>query len=178
MIQIQNGRFHYNWEKQGGEDEYRRYRNIRPAFTERWEHFKRFVGDQTLGVLRPTQYELTYINHVVAGDLWDETRGIGDVLPWFAPPSAVVGNAFQPQLAMHAPAPKCRGRLHVVAQVGKRAKDQRSVLALELTVRGAPATPTDDLDLVPWMDDAREYVVRTFVELTSGTARRSWGHIS
>src|SRR5580700_8740811 len=32
MIQIQNGRFHHNWEKQRGEEPYRRYKNIRPAF--------------------------------------------------------------------------------------------------------------------------------------------------
>jgi hypothetical protein len=44
MIQIQNGRFHHNWEKHGGDEQYRRYKNIRPAFVERWEQFKRFVG--------------------------------------------------------------------------------------------------------------------------------------
>lgn len=177
MIQIQNGRFHHNWEKQQADDQYRRYKNIRPAFVQRWEQFKRFVVDQALGSMRPIQYELSYINHVVAGELWDQTRGVGEVLPWFAPPHSVVGNVFEPQFAMHSPVPKCRGRLHVTGKIGVRAKESQPVLALELTVRGAPATAGEDGDLVPWMDDARERIVRTFVELTSERARRSWGQI-
>jgi uncharacterized protein (TIGR04255 family) len=177
MIQIQNGRFHHNWEKQQGEDQYRRYKNIRPAFVERWEQFKRFLGDQALGAPRPTQYELSYINHVVAGELWDETRGVGELLPWFAPPHEVAGHVFEPQFAMHSPLPKCRGRLHVTGKVGVRAKDGRHVLVFELTVRGAPLTAGDDDDLVAWMDDARECIVRSFVALTSERARIHWGQI-
>jgi uncharacterized protein (TIGR04255 family) len=177
MIQIQNGRFHHNWEKQGGGEHYRRYKNIRPAFVERWEQFKRFVSDNALGAMRPTQYELSYVNHIVAGELWDQTRGVAEVLPWFAPPHAVAGHVFEPQFAMHVPFPKCRGRLHVTGKVGLRANDGQPVLSVELTVRGAPATVGEDGDLVRWMDDARERIVRTFVELTSEKARRSWGQI-
>ena len=81
MIQIQNGRFHHNWEKQSNDHKYRRYKNIRPAFVERWEHFKGFVRNQSLGELRPTQYELSYVNHVAAGELWDVTRGFTEVIP-------------------------------------------------------------------------------------------------
>jgi hypothetical protein len=78
---------------------------------------------------------------------------------------------------MHSPVPKCRGRLHVTTMVGVRAKDAQQVLSLDLTVRGAPVTVGDDGDLVQWMDDARERIVRSFVELTSERARRSWGQI-
>ena len=37
------------------------------VFVERWEQFKRFVGDLGLGAMHLTQYELSYINHVVEG---------------------------------------------------------------------------------------------------------------
>lgn len=174
MIQIQNGRFHHNWEKQGRDHQYRRYKNIRPAFVERWEQFRRFVNDQALGAIRPTQYELSYVNHVASGDLWDSARGVVEVLPWYAPPPTPEGTVFEPQFAMHALVPQCRGRLHVTGQVGFRAKDAQLVLQLELTVRGAPAVPGEDADLVSWMDDARECIVRTFVKLTSEKARKAW----
>jgi uncharacterized protein (TIGR04255 family) len=177
MIQLQNGRFHHNWEKQRREEEYRRYKNLRPAFVKRWDQFKRFVGDQALGAIRPTQYEISYINHIVAGELWDQRRGVSDLLPWFAPPHGLAGHVFEPQFAMHAPVPKCQGRLHVTGQVGVRAKDSQDVFAMELTVRGAPAKAGEDGDLVAWMDHARERIVRSFVELTSEKARRSWGQI-
>jgi uncharacterized protein (TIGR04255 family) len=176
MIQVQNGRFHHNWEKHRGEVPYRRYKNIRPAFVDRWEQFKRFVRDEALGDVRPTQYELSYVNHVLAGELWDPLRGVSDLLPWFSPPHVTSGYAFESQFAMHAPAPQCQGRLHVTSKVGLR-QDGQSVLQLELTVRGAPAIASEDGDLVPWMDTARERIVRTFVELTSEKARRSWGQI-
>lgn len=175
MIQIQNGRFHHNWEKVTRDEEYRRYKNIRPAFIERWGEFKQFVDDEGLGTVRPTQYEITYTNHIEAGELWDQTRGIADLLPWLAPPRGISGQPFELQFAMHTPVPKCTGRLHVTGKVGLRSKDSRPVLAIDLTVRGAPAIVGEDGDLIDWMDYARERIVRTFVELTSEKAHRHWG---
>jgi uncharacterized protein (TIGR04255 family) len=175
MIQIQNGRFHHNWEKQHGADEYRRYKAIRPAFVERWEQFKAFVTEQGLGVISATQYELSYINHIAAGGLWDQKRGLGSLLPWLAPPYALDGDAFEPEFAMHAPVPMCRGRLHVTGKIGLRAGNATPILAMELTVRGAPVKAGEDGDIVSWMDVARDRIVRTFVKLTSEEARQHWG---
>lgn len=175
MIQIQNGRFHHNWERRLGDEPYRRYKNIRPAFEGSWAQFKQFLQGQGLPAPRPTQYELSYVNHIAAGELWDSARGITDVLPWFSPPRTAAGSIFEPQFAMHVPVPNCNGRLHVSGQVGVRARDGQQVLAVELIVRGAPTVPGDDADLILWMDEARAQIVRTFVALTGVKARHYWG---
>ena len=58
FIQVQSGRFMHNWQKVHAADDYRRYRAIRPSFTERWEAFRRFVADEKLGELQLDQYTL------------------------------------------------------------------------------------------------------------------------
>ena len=96
MIQLQNGRFHLNWQKRHSKDEYRRYKSIRPEFLARWEQFKTFAESQQLGPVTPTQYELSYTNHIDVGSLWDDERGLAGVLPWFAPRTSFVAGPVEP----------------------------------------------------------------------------------
>jgi uncharacterized protein (TIGR04255 family) len=174
LLQVQNGRFHHNWQRLHGGDQYQRYAAIRPAFAKTWGAFSQFVSEEQLGALRPIQYEMSYVNHVPEGELWDEVRGLGGLFPWFAPRNSVVGHSFEPEFALHSPYPACRGRLHVTGRIGVRPSDEVRVFVLELVVRGAPHG-ADDADLITWMDEARACIVRSFVELTSGTARQHWG---
>jgi uncharacterized protein (TIGR04255 family) len=172
-VTLQGTRFLHNWQKVPGGD-YRRYRTIRPAFLEHWTRFLQFVQEENLGGLTVNQYEMSYINHVPAGELWDDKRGLKGVLPWFTPRNPIVDSVFEPEVALHSLVPRCRGRLHVSGKVGLRASDRARVLQLELTVRGAPEA-SDATDLASWMDAAREVIVRSFVELTSDEARQHWG---
>jgi uncharacterized protein (TIGR04255 family) len=174
LLQVQNGRFHHNWKRLHGGDQYQRYAAIRPAFIKTWDEFRRFLTDEKLGPLRPIQYEMSYVNHVPEGELWDGARGLSGLLPWFAPRNSVVGNSFEPEFALHSPYPVCRGRFHVTGRIGVRPSDEVRVLVLELVVRGAPDRD-DDADLMTWMDNARACIVRSFLELTSDNARQHWG---
>lgn len=177
LLQLQNGRYHHNWQRLHGNNRYKRYAAIRPAFLQGWEAFQRFISEERLGALHPVQYELSYVNHVPEGELWNDQQGVGTVLPWFAPKNDVVGNTFEPEFALHSPFPACRGRLHVTGRIGVRPNDRVRVLVVELLVRGAPAAQ-DATDLPAWMDSARGCIVRSFLELTSDKARKHWGQVT
>src|SRR5262249_45558845 len=55
MIQVQNGRFHYNWLGEGG-GKYPRYREVRPAFDQALGEFRRFLTDELQADLQPNQW--------------------------------------------------------------------------------------------------------------------------
>src|ERR1700722_13616133 len=57
LIQVQNGRFSYNWLGASGET-YPRYRTIRDEFDHYFETFRRFVTDRALGDVQLNQWEV------------------------------------------------------------------------------------------------------------------------
>ena len=71
MIQIQNDRFIKNWRKCGENEEYPRYaKTVKPAFERDFREFLAFLADENLGAVKVNQCEVTYVNHIVAGDGW------------------------------------------------------------------------------------------------------------
>jgi len=48
MIQLQNGRLHYNWVKTEGDDPYPRYTNVRKQFDIWLERFREFLDQNSL----------------------------------------------------------------------------------------------------------------------------------
>ena len=174
IVQVQNGRYHANWQKVGDVGEYPRYPEIRRTFLERWSGFLEFVDANGLGPLSPTQYEITYVNHIPEGTLWGENDGISKVFPWLNPKTNFVVGAPAVENALHYPLPQCQGRLHATTRVGIRVTDRKKVLSFELTARGAPA---ESQDLATWFDNGREAIVRSFVDLTGPEAHAVWAKI-
>ena len=68
LIQLQATRFIYNWEKRSGL--YPHYENVKAEFKRYFATWQRFLQDNALGEITPNQWELTYVNRVARGDLW------------------------------------------------------------------------------------------------------------
>ncbi len=71
MVQVQNGRLHYNWLGRPG-GEYPRYKKVRPEFDTMLSEFQRFLADEKLGEMRPNQWEVAYVNRIPRGTVWNE----------------------------------------------------------------------------------------------------------
>jgi len=65
MVQIQPNRFHYNWKRVGGH--YPSYSQVRQEFDQHLALFARFVEEEGLGPVVPSQWELTYVDYVPPG---------------------------------------------------------------------------------------------------------------
>ena len=76
MIQLQNTRFHFNWLGQAGRT-YPRYEKVRTEFSDVYGRFLEFVRGEGLGELRPNQWEVTYLNHILKGTVWREPNDWG-----------------------------------------------------------------------------------------------------
>ena len=81
MIQVQNDRFIKNWRKAGEKEQYPHYEPvIKPAFERDFVEFQEFLVEERLGVIKVTQCEVTYVNHIVSGEGW---QTLGEIKPNF-----------------------------------------------------------------------------------------------
>jgi uncharacterized protein (TIGR04255 family) len=72
MIQVQNSRLHFNWLKRPGIS-YPRYETVRREFESTLQDFLQFVNRAKLGELRPDQWEVTYVNQMPKGTVWNDS---------------------------------------------------------------------------------------------------------
>lgn len=175
MIQVQNGRFHLNWLGQAG-GEYPRYKSVRPEFDKLFSRFCTFVKDQQLGDLRLNQWEVTYVNHIPKGTLWNAPSDVPSVSLLFAspPPLPMVVGPESLSGAWHFEITPKQGRLHVEIRHGRRTMpDDKEILIITLTARGPLNAGT--LDYHAGLNLGREVIVQGFTALTSEKAHQKWG---
>jgi uncharacterized protein (TIGR04255 family) len=93
MIQIQNGWFVYNWRclEKGGA--YPRFTNVHDAFCANLALFRDFLKREGLGDIKPNLWEVTYVNHIDAGQAWSSPKDWASVIPGLLPPARAPGAA-------------------------------------------------------------------------------------
>ncbi|MFN0316576.1 MAG: TIGR04255 family protein [Burkholderiales bacterium] len=176
MIQIQNDRFIKNWRKHNTDEEYPRYEKvIKPAFERDVREFIAFIEEEKLGGISVTQCEVTYVNHIVAGEGWDNWGDIAEIFTfWKQPPGLhypgrVEDFVFHAQFPILGPTNEWIGRLHVEVQPAHRIADGKPMYAMNLTARGMLGKDYDFFDI------GRRAVVKSFEHLTTKNMHRVWG---
>ena len=178
MIQVQNGRFHYNWLGHAG-GEYPSYAKVKPEFDWALGSFQQFVAERDLGELSPNQWEVTYVNHLPKGSVWETPQdwtGLVRALAALPPGTPRIslesfGGQWHYEIQPH------RGRLHVELSHGLRKQPaEQEIIVLTLTARG-PIHSADDggPNLNQGLSIGHESIVRAFVDLTSEEAHECWG---
>ncbi len=183
LIQIQQDRLAHNWRKTsatGQRVKYVRYEHIRARFREELDHFAKFALKEGLGVLRPNQCELTYVNHLPSGLGWMhhgelasvltlfETRYTEEFLPELE--EARVGGAYVIQAADGQPL----GRLRFSIDPAYRRADNKPIMVLNLVARGRPDGEGAD-GVMKFLDTGHEWIVRGFAALTTKEMHKIWG---
>lgn len=177
LIQVQNDRFITNWRKTGEGDVYPRYERVHDGFDHDFSDFVEFVTRNQLGTIRVNQCEVTYINHIVAGAGWETHADIEKVFRvWRQPVSTFPGQAqdltFRARFPILDQMGGFVGRLHVTLQPVRRLSDGVPMFLFELTARGQIGEGTD------FFNFGREWIVRSFAELTTPAMHKIWGRRS
>src|SRR5262249_37455644 len=130
-------RFHYNWLKTDQED-YPRYKVVHPEFDGYWHRFLDFVNAESLGTVTPNQWEVTYINHVPKGPIWQTPSDWGSVFPSLgAAPKSPDLKLESVSFEWHSEISPRMGRLHVQVQHGiTESESKTELLIITLTARG------------------------------------------
>ncbi|MGB8478384.1 MAG: TIGR04255 family protein [Acidobacteriaceae bacterium] len=174
LIQLQRDRFIKNWQKTGEGNQYPRYERVKEGFERDFSDFINFVARHQLGAIRANQCEVTYVNHIVAGKGWSSHADISKVFSVWRQPETVYPGPAQ-DLMFHAGFPILDnsgafvGRLHATVQSVMRLSDGVPMFVLDLTARGQVGDGTAFFDL------GREWIVRSFKELTTPEMHKIWG---
>jgi len=174
MIQIQDTRFIYNWVKKNGT--YPRYTTIRQEFVQHFAQFREFADKHGLAKLTPNQWEVTYVNHIPSGILWNVPADGAKVFPLLQKQPGSYGNTkFETMIGeWRSEIPPQRGRLHINLRYQEVKGSETSavdVLVAHLTTRG-PITEDQDFNI--GLNLGHETIVKTFVDISSDFARKHW----
>lgn len=177
LIQAQNEWFACNWRKVGDDSEYDRWPKRRHAFEEHFGDLDTAVREDELGSIAITQCEVSYINHIRAADDGQRQRQLSRVLRFLSPIEAMAAPE-QTQLGvtfvMPAPDGKPIGRLHVTAQPAVLREDRTPIFVLTLLARGRPQG--EGLEgALRFLDQGREWIVKTFESITTDEMHAEWG---
>jgi uncharacterized protein (TIGR04255 family) len=175
MIQIQNTRFHYNWK--GGKGSYPGFERVFPEFLTELDRFRAFLRHAGLGEIAPNQWEVTYVNHVPKGHLWQTPADWHTIFPaLFARQTELGAVRFEGVSGeWHYEIPPRRGRVHASVQHARAGSHDNEVLALNLTARGPIGSGPSSGDVTAGLRSGHEAAVRTFVAIASKTALDHWG---
>jgi uncharacterized protein (TIGR04255 family) len=173
MIQVQATRFHYNWVKK--DQVYPHYARVRAEFDAHLARFREFVGEAGLGEVLPNQWEITYVDQVPRGELWQSPADWHRVLPGLLAPAAQPPGLGLDNVAgeWHYEITPRRGRLHFAVQQGRAGEGGESALVLQTTARGPIANDADNA-LGAGLDLGHEVAVRGFLQITSAEAHKAW----
>lgn len=181
MIQLQNGRFHFNWlGKSGGE--YPRYKSVRNEFAALWAKFCEFISRAHSPGVRPNQWEVTYVNQIPRGTVWSGPADWSFFKPLGAVPTipgTIEGESFGGE--WHFVISPQRGRLHIAWQHGREQDEgkqdpSQELIRLTLTARGPVETRDDPTAaILDGLDLGRETIVRSFQQFMGDAANRYWG---
>lgn len=169
MIQVQDSRLAYNW-KRGQDQKYPSYDATRPEFDDSYRRFKDFVREFELGEIDENQWEVTYVNHLVKGDLWESARDWNTIFPWLTFPQ----DQLEPDTINArwvSVLPENRGRLHTTLNFGRTSMDGPEAIILELTARGAVSR---DVSLTGGLEIGHAAIVRSFARMTSKQSHDHW----
>lgn len=174
MVQIQNGRFHYNWLGQSGQP-YPRYESVRPECHDVLERFQKLLAAKEIGTIVPNQWEITYVNHMPRGTVWAEPKDWVSLFRGL--PAAFVASDVTKLEGFgghwHLEIAPRRGRLHIEVQHRfLKPERKQEILQATLTARG----PTkEDLDWKQGLNLGHDVIVTTFEAMTSEKAHEYWG---
>jgi uncharacterized protein (TIGR04255 family) len=167
LVQLQPGRFLCNWRWREGAGSYPRYKTLSDRFFGLFQEFQSFVAENQLGELVVSQYELTYINHVLEHESWK--------FPWRRRRYKFLPEPSTTNWQARFDFPEGPGSLSVKLNPARHAKEEKDLLILELSARGLPAElPLENMKI--WFSHAHTWIVRGFEDLTSDEAQKVlWG---
>jgi uncharacterized protein (TIGR04255 family) len=175
MIQVQSTRFHYNWQKRNAV--YPSYRTMRSEFDTLFAQFCRFAVEAGLGEVLPNQWEVTYVDQIPRGELWDSPADWHKVLPGILAAKWQVGIARLENVGgeWHYAIGPDKGRVHISLQHGRMTSPpETEVLLLQTTARGTVQQKTG-WDLDSGLELGHHAAISAFLEITSAEAHRAWG---
>lgn len=165
LVQLQSDRFVHNWRGEG--EAYPHLESLWASFIQRFLEFSGWVEQEGIGVVEPFQLELSYVNFIEGGSLWDVLSGMAPPMP-----------ARHADDVEQVPEPKIELRYQVDSDspsalyVHCRPREP-GVQQVELTYRAILSSPATS-ELPQAVATGRRLIVAHFTELTRPDYHDRW----
>jgi uncharacterized protein (TIGR04255 family) len=177
LLQVQRDRFIYNWRKAADDSEYPRYKTLRAKFAEEIRTFAGFLERERIGELRSNQCELTYVNHIIAGNGWESHADLEKIVTVWRPHSSeefssrLESATFEARYLIVRDADNPIGRAYVTFTPFTAV--DKPIYAAQILARGAPLGEGID-GAFGFLDTAHEWIVRAFTAITTKHMHEIW----
>lgn len=181
LLQLQQDRFIWNWRKRKDQDIYPRYQDsVRPNFIRQFDLFLAFLEKENIGVFKPTQCDITYVNHIAADEGWSEHKDLENLFTGWSDqykktvPLELENVILVARHILRDTSGEFLGRLHVEIAPLFRETDDKPIYSLKLTARGRPLSPDRD-GVIDFFDNGRSTIVTVFDKVTTPLMHGIWG---
>lgn len=173
LIQMQRDRLLFNWRKtQAASAPFPGFDAVYSEFAAHLRRLQTFLRAFGLGEVRPLEFEISAVNHIVSGDTWSSLDEVGRVFSdytWSGPEPAEIN--WRTTL----PLTRITGAIGTVVRSARRNPDNAPLFLFELTARGIH--PGEDLfaSVDHWFSAAHAELSETFDRMIADEVRASWG---
>lgn len=177
LLQFQSNRLVVNWRQSNTSQPYLRYTGLKALLIDTLTVFGQFLSDEGLGPIAPDQSELTYVNHIAAGEPGDQRKPLSTFVRCWKDELDMQGlesveeTSFRSQYVVRREGPP--GRLFVELDSAYTNVDRTPIYVLTIVAKGAPNSP-DVNGALGFLDDAHRWVVNSFTHLTTVEAHNLW----
>lgn len=164
IIQVQRDRFTYNWHKTESNQQYPGFSSIWDTFEKYYNCFYQIINNIDIGIVKPLQYELTYIDQLWKGDGWNTLSEISKIydifldfqkneLFWSEVESLTFRTSFWNT--------DLNSRLYLTIRDRTKIPEEKQTLQTDFTMRGFPED--SDCTMKDWFELAREQIRQKFI---------------
>jgi uncharacterized protein (TIGR04255 family) len=175
QIAVQDDLLQVSWVGRTADSEYPRYSYVSEKFREILSHWTKFLSDHDLGVMKPLQAQVTYVNYFSTEDLGEDPTALGRLVKFvpLLPSGPQMEDFHLGQRYALRDGDSLWGRLYMSLQAGHMAAEEEFA-ELAITVR-APAT--DDAAVWTVLDRGHGTIVRSFDDVSTSEAHKLWGRL-
>lgn len=172
LVQIQRDRLLYNWRKTPEVSDYPGFDVVFGEFVAHLKRFQAFLRAFELGDLRPLEFELSYVNHLLPTDVWSEHDELGRVFTdhdWHGPMPLELH--WRTTVALrHSP-----GVQMVTIRAGRRNDDNSPIFLCELSAKGIHDGADLFASVEEWFTGAHTDVKAEFERMLTDATKSSFG---
>jgi uncharacterized protein (TIGR04255 family) len=173
LVQIRAGAFVRGWRANQSDQEYPRYKSIRPSFEEDLNLFLGFLQQNGCESPEIWKCEVTYVNHFLRGREWHTASEAYKIFPSLAKPieSEVLFSLQRVFFAGIYTLPGEVGQIQFQLQPGVRS-DGQEIFQLTITAFGKPKG-NSIAQILDWIDLGHFAVVQGFTDFTAPIIQES-----
>lgn len=181
VVQVQKNRLVVNWRQADTEANYPRYTTLREDIEAAFNILRDFLIDEGLEEPTPELAELTYVNHLHAGERGKPRDSISRFLRYWQEPAGTILRSSPEEASLRAQyvmqaGGQPVGRLYVELESAYRRRDNAPIYILNMIARGAVADRTLNGTLA-FLDQAHFWIVRGFTDITTSEMHDIWERI-